>query len=74
MFFDQLVTELSTTLSVGALLFFAAVYLVVTVRVFRSGADELDARARMALDPPPPEAAGGTRLDEGAGGHAAARA
>ncbi len=50
MFFDQLVSELSTTLSVGSLLFFIAVYLVVSVRAFRSGADELDARARMALD------------------------
>lgn len=57
MFFDQLVTELSTTLSVASLLFFIGVYLVVSVRAFRSGADELDARARMALDPPPPDAA-----------------
>ncbi|MFN7917313.1 MAG: hypothetical protein U0Q55_18355 [Vicinamibacterales bacterium] len=50
MFFDQLVTELSTTLSVGSLLFFVAVYLVVSIRAFRHGVDDLDARARMALN------------------------
>ncbi len=52
--FEDLPTNLSTTLSVVSLLFFVAVYLVVSVRAFRHGADELDARARMALDPPPP--------------------
>ncbi len=74
MFFDQLVTELSTTLSVGSLLFFIAVYLVVSVRAFRQGADDLDARARMALDLPTPDATDGHRLNEGSGGHAAAQA
>ncbi|MGE3958628.1 MAG: hypothetical protein AB7H96_18090 [Vicinamibacterales bacterium] len=55
--FQDLTTELSTTLSVVSLLFFVAVYLVVSWRTFRHGADDLDARARMALDPPDPPAA-----------------
>ena len=48
--FEELTTELSTTLSVGSLLFFVVVYAVVMVRAFRRGTDDLDARARMALD------------------------
>jgi hypothetical protein len=36
--------------AVASMLFFIAVYLVVAVRVARTGAGELDARARMALD------------------------
>ena len=48
--FEELTTELSTTLSVGSLLFFVVVYGVVMVRAFRRNADDLDARARMALD------------------------
>ena len=36
--------------AIASMLFFIAVYLVVAVRVFRAGTDELDARARMALD------------------------
>ena len=50
---EDLATNLSTTLAVASLLFFVAVYIVVSVGVFRKGADELDARARMALDPDP---------------------
>ena len=46
----DLATNLSTTLAVASLLFFVVVYLVVTVRVFRTNANELDARAHMALD------------------------
>jgi hypothetical protein len=37
--------------AVGSMLFFIAVYVVVTVRAFRSSTAELDARARMPLDP-----------------------
>ena len=48
--FEELTTELSTALSVGSLLFFVVVYGVVMVRAFRRDADDLDARARMALD------------------------
>lgn len=48
--FEDLPTQLSTALSVGALLFFVAVYLVVSIAAFRRGADHLDARARMVLD------------------------
>ena len=48
--FEELTTELSTALSVGSLLFFVVVYAVVMVRAFRRGTDDLDARARMALD------------------------
>lgn len=47
---EDLATNLSTTLAVASLLFFVGVYLIVSVGVFRKGADELDARARMALD------------------------
>ena len=50
--FDGLVTELSATLSVASLLFFVAIYVVVSFRVFRQGGDELDERARLVLDPP----------------------
>jgi len=46
----DLATNLSTTLAVASLLFFVAVYIVVSVGVFRTGADELDARAQLALD------------------------
>lgn len=52
--FEELPTELSTTLSVVSLLFFVAVYIVVSVRALRHGADELEPRARMALDGPTP--------------------
>jgi len=45
--------------AVASMLFFIAVYLVATVQVFRKRADEMDARARMALDPPSPEATEG---------------
>ena len=47
---QDLATNLSTTLAVASLLFFVAVYIVVTIGVFRTGADELDARAQIALD------------------------
>ncbi len=47
---QDLATNLSTTLAIASLLFFVAVYIVVTIGVFRTGADELDARAHMALD------------------------
>lgn len=47
---QDLATHLSTLLAVGSLLFFVAVYAVVTVRVFRTSADELDACAHLALD------------------------
>ena len=40
----------ASTWAVASMLFFVAVYLVVTVQVFRARPDELDARARMALD------------------------
>jgi hypothetical protein len=43
----------ASTWAVASMLFFVAVYLVVTVRVFRARPDELDARARMALDDEP---------------------
>ncbi|HUU36303.1 MAG TPA: hypothetical protein VMW48_19700 [Vicinamibacterales bacterium] len=45
--------------AVASMLFFIAVYLVVVVRVFRARADDLDARARMALDDTTPGAAPG---------------
>lgn len=61
---QDLATNLSTTLAVASLLFFIAVYIVVTIGVFRTGADELDERARMALDLPSPPAAEGRRLNE----------
>ncbi len=61
---QDLATSLSTTLAVVSLLFFVAVYIVVTVGVFWTGADEHDARARMALDPPPPQASEGRQLNE----------
>jgi len=61
---QDLATNLSTTLAVASLLFFVAVYIVVTIGVFRTGADELDARAHMALDLPPPQASEGTRLND----------
>lgn len=47
---EDLATNLSTTLAVASLLFFVAVYLVVTIGVFRTGADDHDRRARLALD------------------------
>lgn len=47
---QDLATNLSTTLAVASLLFFVAVYIVVTIGVFRTRADELDARARLVLD------------------------
>lgn len=72
MFFEDLVSELSTTLSVGSLLFFVAVYVVVSLRTFRRSADDLDARARMALDPPSPEAPADDRWTD-VRGNAAAR-
>ena len=43
----------ASTWAVASMLFFVAVYLVVTVRVFRARPDDLDARARMALDDEP---------------------
>lgn len=46
----------ASTWAVASMLFFVAVYVVVAVQVFRARPDELDARARMALD----EAAPGT--------------
>ncbi len=51
--------------AVSSMLFFIAVYLVVAVRVFRAGSDELDARARMALDPLSPEASEGRLRNDG---------
>ena len=77
--FDGLVTELSTALSVGSLLFFVAVYLVVSIRVFRQGGDELDARARLVLDAPVPQhsthASAGDDADDASigSGHVAVR-
>lgn len=50
---EDLATNLSTTLAVASMLFFVAVYIVVTVGVFRTGTDVHDARAHMALDPDP---------------------
>jgi hypothetical protein len=47
--------------AIASMLFFIAVYLVVAVRVFRAGSDELDARARMALDDPPAGTTSGPR-------------
>jgi|GEM_PF-6045739 len=61
---EDLATNLSTTLAVASMLFFVAVYIVVTIGVFRTGVDEHDVRARMALDPPPPQASEGTRLHD----------
>jgi hypothetical protein len=43
----------AATWAVASMLFFVAVYLVVAVQVFRARPDELDARARMALDASP---------------------
>ncbi|MCC6988324.1 MAG: hypothetical protein IT181_04965 [Acidobacteria bacterium] len=40
----------AATWAVASMLFFVAVYLVVAVQVFRARPDDLDARARMALD------------------------
>jgi len=50
---EDLATNLSTTLAVASMLFFVAVYIVVTVGVFRTDAHELDARALIPLDPDP---------------------
>ena len=50
---QDLATSLSTTLAVASLLFFIAVYIIVSIGVFRTGAGELDMRARMALDDGP---------------------
>lgn len=47
---QELTSSGASMWAVGSMLFFIAVYLVVAVRVVRTGADELDARARMALD------------------------
>lgn len=47
---QELATNLSTTLAVASLLFFVAVYVVVTIKLFRTSATDLDVRARMALD------------------------
>lgn len=46
----ELATSLSTVLATASLVFFVAVYFVVTVRVFRTNKTDLDARAHMALD------------------------
>lgn len=43
----------AATWAVASMLFFIAVYLVATVQVFRTRTDEMDARARMALDDEP---------------------
>lgn len=43
----------ASTWAVASMLFFIAVYLVATVQVFRTRADDMDARARMALDDEP---------------------
>jgi hypothetical protein len=47
---QDLATNLSTTLAVASLLFFVAVYIVVTVGVFRTAAEDLEMRARLVLD------------------------
>lgn len=46
----DLATHLSTTLATASLVFFVVVYAVVSIGVFRKGADELDAHAHLALD------------------------
>jgi hypothetical protein len=47
---QELTSRGASLWAVASMLFFIVVYLVVAVRVARTGADELDARARMALD------------------------
>lgn len=47
--------ELATETAAGgwataSMLFFGVVYLIVAVRVFRSRSDEMDAKARLALE------------------------
>ena len=54
-----------TTWATASMLFFIAVYVVVAVRAFRAPAEDLDARARLALDPPSPEASADRLLDDG---------
>lgn len=62
---QELTSRGASLWAVASMLFFIVVYVVVAVRVARTGADELDARARMALDPPSPEASAGRLLDDG---------
>ena len=47
---QDLATNLSTTLAVASLLFFVAVYIVVTIGVFRTRTADHDRRARLPLD------------------------
>jgi hypothetical protein len=54
-------TGASSWAAIASMCFFIAVYVVVAVRVFRAGADDLDARARMALDDTVPGPAPGAR-------------
>ncbi len=57
----ELATSLSTVLATASLVFFVAVYVVVTVRVFRTNTSDLDARAHMALDDTVPVNRSGSR-------------
>ena len=50
----------------SSMLFFIAVYVVVAVRAFRSRPEDLDARARMALDESPAGDAS-SRMEPGRG-------
>ncbi|MEZ5283676.1 MAG: hypothetical protein R2712_02475 [Vicinamibacterales bacterium] len=53
---QELATGTSAALATASLLFFVAVYAFVVVRVIRARKEDLDARARMALDDEPPAA------------------
>lgn len=52
----DLATRASTILATASLLFFVAVYAFVVIRVVRARREDLDARARMALDDETPAA------------------
>ncbi len=47
---QELTSRGASLWAVASMLFFIVVYVVVAVRVARTSADELDARARLALD------------------------
>jgi hypothetical protein len=47
---QDLATGASTALATASLVFFVAIYALVVVRVVRARNEDLDARARMALD------------------------
>lgn len=62
---QDLATQASTVLATVSMLFFLAVYALVVVRVMRASRSDLDAYARMALDPPSSEASEGHFLNDG---------